>query len=122
MIGTYIPEDLDNYKKILQLTKAHKEKYGKGQKIIRTGIKYITIISHLFPPTKTSKPRHLTVGHGLNKVVNTNSSIEYVYWDSINQLINRLRLLFSSKLSGNTSVNNEIVSIISELREAGIIE
>lgn len=118
MIGTYTPTDLSNYKKILTLTNAHKENYGQGRRIIRTGIKYITIIKNLFPARHPSS----TTGYGLLKEVVPNSKIEYMYWNSINELIDRLKLLYSAKLAGNTSLDNEIVSIITELKEANIIE
>jgi hypothetical protein len=36
--------------------------------------------------------------------------------------VERLRLLIASQQAGNNSVNNEIISIIEELREAAIIE
>lgn len=47
--------------------------------------------------------------------------IEYVYWNNIRELIKRLRLLWSSKLAGHTGHDNEILSIIEELREEGVI-
>lgn len=53
--------------------------------------------------------------------VNDKSMIEYVHWDDPNELVERLRLLYASKQAGNTSHENEIISIVSELREEGII-
>ena len=48
--------------------------------------------------------------------------VEYAYWDDANELVDRLRLLVASKQAGNTtSHDNEILSIIEELREAGVI-
>lgn len=44
------------------------------------------------------------------------------YWDDPNELIERLRLLTSSTSAGHTGHNNEIISIIEELREANIIK
>lgn len=43
------------------------------------------------------------------------------YWNDPNELVDRLRLLISSKSAGHTGHNNEIISIIEELREANII-
>ncbi|XP_044019470.1 uncharacterized protein LOC122859855 [Aphidius gifuensis] len=51
------------------------------------------------------------------KINNTN----YIYWDDPNELVNRLQLLVASEKAGNNSHANEILSIIEELREAGII-
>ena len=50
-----------------------------------------------------------------------NAAIDYVHWDDPNDLVNRLRLLMASQNSGHTGHTNEIVSILEELREAGII-
>lgn len=60
----------------------------------------------------TKRNASMTVGDG---------RIEYVHWDDPNELVERLRLLFASRRAGNTSHDNEITSIISELREEGII-
>lgn len=51
----------------------------------------------------------------------SDKNIDYVYWDDPNELVNRLRLLLSSKNVGNTNHDNEIVSIIEELYEANIL-
>lgn len=47
--------------------------------------------------------------------------IEFVYFDDINELCERLKLLIASKDAGNTNHDNEIVSILEELRECDII-
>lgn len=46
---------------------------------------------------------------------------EFVYWNTPKELIDRLRLLWASKLAGSTAHDNEILSILEELREADII-
>lgn len=51
----------------------------------------------------------------------SSNSPEYIYWNKPKELVDRLRLLWSSKLAGHTGHNNEIMSIIEELREEGII-
>ena len=65
------------------------------------------------------RPLFTSVGEGLKQV--TGNKIDYVYWDDINELVDRLRLLVMSRNAGNTGVHNEIESIIEELVEAGII-
>lgn len=45
----------------------------------------------------------------------------YTYWDDPNELVDRLCLLHASQQAGNNNVNNEIISIETELREAGYI-
>lgn len=46
---------------------------------------------------------------------------DYVYWDNVNELVDRLRLLVASMIAGHTGHNNEIISIVEELKEANII-
>jgi hypothetical protein len=43
----------------------------------------------------------------------------YEYWDDPNELVDRLRLLIASRDAGHSGHENEILSIIEELREAG---
>jgi len=52
-------------------------------------------------------------------ILNDNA-IYYVYWGDPNKLVNRLRLLDASH-RGNNAHDNEMLSIIEELREAGLI-
>lgn len=52
---------------------------------------------------------------------NNNNNKSYVYWDNANELCERLRLLIASQNAGHTGHQNEIVSIIEELRETKII-
>lgn len=51
----------------------------------------------------------------------SNSRIIYEYFDDPNELCERLRLLISSRMAGNTNHMQEINSIIEELREIGCI-
>jgi len=44
------------------------------------------------------------------------------YWNDPNELVNRLRLLYSSLAAGNTGVRNEIISICEELVEARLLK
>lgn len=52
---------------------------------------------------------------------NVNNHIVYEYFDDPNELCDRLRLLVSSKMAGNTNHMQEINSIIEELRELDYI-
>jgi len=58
-------------------------------------------------------------GSGLYKDIIPQTQL--VYYDDPNELVTRLNLLTSSQNAGNTGVNNEIISIIEELRERNII-
>ena len=57
-------------------------------------------------------PRSMTV---------TDNAVDYVHWDDPNELVDRLRLLDASHQAGNNAHDNEFLSIIEELREAGLI-
>lgn len=62
-------------------------------------------------------------GSGLEKpFIPYNQNIVYEYYDDPNELCDRLRLLLSSKSAGNSNHDQEINSIIEELRERGVIE
>ena len=54
-------------------------------------------------------------------IAKQSSRPDYIYWDDPNELVDRLRLLMASQAAGNPSHNNEILSIIEELREAKIL-
>lgn len=53
-----------------------------------------------------------------NKATNSKS---YIYWNNPNELCDRLRLLIASQQAGHTGHQNEIISIVEELRECGIL-
>jgi len=52
---------------------------------------------------------------------NNSSRVNYIYWDDPNELVDRLRLLVASRAAGNPNHDNEIMSIIEELRESGLV-
>lgn len=111
----YKEKDLKRYKEILDLSKAHLDTVGRVKR--NTGSKYKKIISQLFPPTTTTKKS----GSGGMFIRDTPAPTKYVYWNDVNELCERLRTLISSKQAGHTGHDNEIASIIEELRENGEI-
>lgn len=102
--------DLNNYKTILSLSDINTMKITDKDK----NVKYQSIIK---PLLKTGKG--IQTDYKIANKTDTNS--EYIYWDDPNELIDRLQLLISSQFAGHTSHNNEIISIVEELREANII-
>jgi len=63
------------------------------------------------------------VGRGIPRTVTLNDDkIDYVHWDDPNELVDRLRLLEASRQVGHIVHDNEILSIIEELRKAGLIK
>lgn len=128
----YTEKDLKTYKDMLLYTNAHRKNFSARSGIQRDvkSLKYNSIITQLFPDRKSK--RLAAKGDGLMtkkrkkpqldyKVVMKNAKINYTYWDDPNELVDRLRLLLASTSAGHTGHNNEIISIIEELREAKFI-
>lgn len=106
------------YKDMLHYTNAHKRDFNpKGQIKGDKGIKYREIIKPLFSETLNEK-----LGGNLPVLKKYKSNTDLVYWDDPNELVERLKLLVASRDAGNTNHDNEILSIIEELKEAGIIK
>lgn len=119
----YTKTDEENYHTILKQTSAHRRHHKATEQIQGSrSRKYQNIIRPL-ASTKTSEtPRKLGKKVGKGLFMNfRNTPIEYVHWDDVNELVDRLRLLLASQTAGNNSHNNEIVSIIEELKEANVI-
>lgn len=119
-LKTITESDKIAYKEILRSTNAHKRDFNpsaqiKGDK----GIKYCKIIRPLFSDKNVEDIKQ---GGYLRPLKKYKKNTDYVYWDDPNELIERLKILIASKDAGNTSHNNEIISIIEELKEAGIIK
>lgn len=116
------------YKDMLSITNAHKRDYNpdgqiKGDK----GLKYRQIIKPLFKEDSVKKcfrrpPIIKKTGGYIPKYKKYKKNTDYVYWDDPNELIERLKLLIASQSAGNTNHDNEIISIVEELKEAGIIK
>ncbi len=114
----YTEDDLHTYKNMLVQTNAHRTVSGNIRS--KKSHKYKTVVRHLF-----ATPTNQTSGEGLREMKYIRGvGTEYIYWDDINELVERLYLLHSSLKAGNTSpvVKNEILNIEEELREANIIE
>ena len=112
------------YKDILILTNAHKRNYEANSQIRGDkGIKYNKIIKPLFFYVNQNDTKGHKLGGGiLPKLKTYRTYSDLTYWDDPNELIERLQLLMASKDAGNNNHDNEIISIIEELKEAGIIK
>lgn len=136
----YKKDDLDDYMDILKRTNAYRRNHDPSEQVQGTkSPKYITIIAPYLqekgitktknihssqtsfsrPAPPLSRPR-MRKGSGLI-LKNHKSQTDYVYWNDLNELVDRLRLLTASTAAGHTGHNNEIISIIEELREADVI-
>lgn len=119
-------EDKKNYKSILLATNAHRRDYDATKPIkANKGLKYTQIIKPLFIKLSrnvaTSESDPEKEGYGLPITKKLNKNVDYIYWDDPNELVDRLKLLIASRDAGNTGLDNEIISIIEELKESGII-
>lgn len=95
----YTPKDLNTYRTIVLETNAHRvgnmpQNQVKGNK----GQKYREIV----------KP-----------MLEEKQGTSYKYWNDPNELVDRLRLLIASQEAGHSGHNNEIISIVEELKESG---
>lgn len=116
------------YGDILKLTNAVYRDYDvkKGINDSRSK-KYLEVIKPAISYGVKTRSKH--EGHGIRasklptqKVFNySRRAVDYVYWNKPKELVDRLRLLWSSKMAGHTGHDNEILSIIEELREEGIV-
>ncbi|KYN17531.1 hypothetical protein ALC57_10180, partial [Trachymyrmex cornetzi] len=117
----YTEDDMNNYKSMLLATNAHKHKHhSQGRLLSNRGYKYKHIIAPLM--SMTPKKQSKKSGKGLPRAMTLNdNAIDYVHRDDPNELVDRLRLLDASHRAGNNAHDNKMLSIIEELREAGLI-
>ncbi|EZA56770.1 hypothetical protein X777_03235 [Ooceraea biroi] len=114
----YTDDDLEKYRSMLLVTNAYRRDHSaRGQVKSNRGHKYKYIIA----PLLSTEPKTKS-GRGLPRAMTLNdNAIDYVHWDDPNELVERLRLLNASRQAENNSHDNEMLSIIEELREAGLI-
>ena len=105
-------QDRTIYKVLLTDAQTHLKKNGVIKS--NTGQKYIKIIRPLFLPNAPKR------GGSLMEL--NNKRVQYIYFDSINELIERLELLVREFQAGNRAHRNEILSIIDELVEQKVIK
>lgn len=122
-------KDKTDYKEMLINSNAHKRDFDpNGQLKGDKGLKYRTIIKPLFSRVNEDNKNlikqlpKLKLGGHLPELKHYKTNTDYIYWDDSNELIERLKLLIASRSAGNNNHDNEIVSIIEELKEAGIIK
>ena len=110
----FTENDLKIYEHLILITNAHRHKNDPNSRIkSNSGNKYKKIIKGMLVTGKRE-----IKGSGLEKIV-TNAPIEYVYWNSLDELLNRLYIVYGEIKAGNTNPTlvNEIISILQEIRE-----
>ncbi|KYQ47078.1 hypothetical protein ALC60_13905, partial [Trachymyrmex zeteki] len=116
----YTENDKETYKSILLATNAHRRRHNAEMPVkSNKGHKYKYIIGPLVGAHRTGST---STGSGVPSTMRLNDNkIDYVHWDDPNELVDRLQLLDASRQAGNNAHDNEILSILEELREAGLI-
>lgn len=124
-------DDKQSYMNIVLKTNLHRlGNIPLGKLKGSTNWKYVNIIKPSISTIKRERSLSLSyapkkkIGFGLIPTLNqfTDFKREFIYWDNPNELVARLRLILASKKAGHTNHDNEILSILEELREANIIE
>lgn len=114
--------DMQYYKMMLIATNAHRRDFDSNKPIkSNKGQKYLQVIKPLFKLSSTIQNSQ-TKGKGLPLLKKWRKNVDFVYWDDPNELVERLKLLIASRDAGNTGLDNEIISIIEELRESKLIK
>ena len=74
---------------------------------------------HLPSAERVTRATAAKEGAGALRKIVTNNPVEYVYWNSIDELLERLYILYGELKAGNSNPNiaNEIVNIIQEFKE-----
>jgi hypothetical protein len=123
----YNPSDFENYGEIIRSTNVHRINYDENQRIKgNSGIKYNKIIKPLTKDREKNTANSPNQNRGGNfspfpLMKYSNKPREYIYFNDVNEIIERLKLLIASTKAGNTNHMNEINSILEELKEDGII-
>ncbi|KYM93995.1 hypothetical protein ALC62_15391 [Cyphomyrmex costatus] len=114
-------DDVQTYKSILLTTNAYRRGHNAGNQVLgNKRHKYKNIIAPLVLGKKlgTGIKKKLDLPYAMSL---TDNRIDYVHWHDPNELVDRLRLLEASRQAGHNGHDNEILSIIEELRETGLI-
>ena len=113
--------DIATYQQIAQSTNLLRKNFKPNSSFKNPTFnkKFSTYLSNLLPSTMLNKS-----GSGLPKFMIARQKeypMDLRYWDDPNELVDRLRLLIAERSAGNNNHDNEIHSIIEELRESEII-
>ena len=99
--------------------------------LIRTGLKKKSKVKNLTKTKGKRRKSHPSASYISNTTATTfgstlmsynDTSKQYVYYDDVNELVERLVKLDASHEAGNGNHMNEIISILEELKELDVIE
>ena len=115
----YTEDDLFCYGQIVKDTCTYRMGNTQSGRVkANASIKYKTLIKPIINKYNLNKDKGKYKGEGLRKEV-TSDKVEYVYWNSIDELLERLYVLYGEIRAGNTNptIRNEISSILQEIKE-----
>lgn len=129
----YSHDDLEVYEHLILKSSAHRHHNDPTSPQVKSssGNKYLKLIKPMLirhnmlknqQPSKSLEEEineTSTTGSGLRKIL-TNAPVEYVYWNDLNELLERLYIVYGSMKAGNKNnprLYNEILSIVEELKE-----
>lgn len=127
----YAKKDEEEYMDIMKRTNALYTRHDPKLPLMRatkdTKAKYERVILPTMGRSRsgsapTIQTRSKTGRGNITLMKMSKHPLEYKYFDDYNEIVDRLRLLIASEAAGNNAHNNEIVSIIEELKEAHIIK
>ncbi|KYN42689.1 hypothetical protein ALC56_02889, partial [Trachymyrmex septentrionalis] len=115
-------DDVQTYKSILLTTNVHWRDHSPSNQVMDSKrYKYKIIIAPLIAPGKKVETK-INKRVDLSRTMTLNDNkIDYIHWDDSNEIVDRLRLLEASRQVGHNGHDNEILSIIEEFREIGLI-
>lgn len=140
----FTKEDLAIYEHLILTTYAYRHNYDPNASGVKAsnGVKYLTIIqpmlirnrllkSNLFENSESemetaddddgSETEEPPVGSGLGlrKILTKNNNIEYVYYNTLEELLDRFYIVYGEIKSGNNSPHliNELSNILEEFKE-----
>lgn len=126
-------KDRLNYGKLIKKTNANKRNFNPENQTVGTrSQKYTSIIKPIMQALqeeeKLMQKKYMKTGKGVDKNLYRSTLMKYnpaptnyVYFNDANELVERLQLLIASQLAGHNNHRNEIISILEELCEEGII-
>ena len=135
----YTQKDLIVFKRILENTNAHRKNYSKDSDVHRnTSEKYKTVIAKLFPSKRRNPIKRRSLSSAeinlLHKRRRTNQpspsgrgllknlyDTNIIYYNDINKLVDRMKLIYEAKEAGHSGLENEWVALVGELRNRGVI-
>lgn len=112
----YSKSDLNKFKTICMLTNSHRKAYSPSTPIHRNkSEKYKNVIAKLF--SKYRGLKRTGKGMSMKSVYNTN----IIYYNDVNKLVDRMRLIYESIQAGHNGLDNEMVALTEELKGRGYI-